>query len=77
MEARGARDHRHAMLRQIRGDGGAPVAPLAKGTTAPTFIAFVYGHRTPFMRSVLAQAPMIKDPKLFKRLDRNMKKTGG
>ena len=37
-----------------------------------TFIAFVYGH------SIHAiGVGVIKDPKLFKRLDRNMKKTGG
>ena len=78
VEARGARDHRHAMLRQIRGDGGAQVAPLAPRVVPGNNGAYIHCFRLRASDSIHAiGVGTIKDPKLFKRLDRNMKKTGG
>ena len=78
MEARGARDHRHAMLRQIRGDGGEPVASVAPRVVPGNSGAYIHCFRLRASDSIHAiGVGVIKDPKLFKRLDRNMKKTGG
>ena len=78
MEARGMRDHHRAMLQQIRGDGGAPVAPRAVPGNNDTISSYIHCFRLRASDSIHAiGVGSIKDPKLFKRLDRSMKKTDG
>ena len=75
--ARGTRDHRHAMLQQIRGDGGTSGTACGSWEQWHNIILHSLLSFTGVGFYCAGSVSSVKDPKLFKRLDRSMKKTDG